>query len=313
MKLEWLRYFCEIAVTGSLNKAAENLYLSQPALTKMIHALEKEIGETLLYRKKTGVFLTAHGENFLNFAQNVLDDYQSYLIQKAELQNHEQQYTGTIELVISPSILQTYYQKILTQMRKRFPDITFYCIEADAEDAMKLLSDNVRRLGIIMCVWEDIIYQWKKAGLISQKICQSPVVGCVAKDSYYVHEPSIWQEKIAAEKLISIEFAKKSFIRISDDVCSLRTTNLDMIKQILLSEKNACVLTAQLIAEQKFISADIVAVPVMPAMMASICLVSNQRALEQAVYEPIFFQLMIEIIQQCILPLPIATSNSRTE
>lgn len=62
MKLEWMRCFAEIAETGSINKAAENLYLSQPAVTKMMQALEKELNIVLLERKKTGVELTEQGE-----------------------------------------------------------------------------------------------------------------------------------------------------------------------------------------------------------------------------------------------------------
>lgn len=52
MKLEWMRCFVEIAEKGSINKAAEELYLSQPAVTKMIQALEKELAVELLWQKK---------------------------------------------------------------------------------------------------------------------------------------------------------------------------------------------------------------------------------------------------------------------
>lgn len=306
MKLEWLRYYVEIASTGSLNKAAENLYLSQPALTKIIHALEKEIGETLLYRKKTGVFLTAQGEIFLTFAQNVLGDYQDYLTKKFELHDSEQQstpaYAGTLELVMSSSILQTYYQDILTALRQTFPAITIYCIEADALEATKLLTDDIRQIGLLMCIRKDMLKSWKNAGLAHREICRSDVVGCVARNSHYAQRAFINKSEIAAEKLISIEFAKKSFTWPVGDNCGLRTTNLDMIKQILLSEKDACVMSALLVAEQKLLSPDIIALPVSPTLTASICLVHNQRALEQALYKPIFLKTVEDILRRSIQP-----------
>ncbi|MBQ2994089.1 MAG: LysR family transcriptional regulator, partial [Peptococcaceae bacterium] len=50
MKLEWIRCFYEVAQTGSISKAAQNLFITQPAATKMIHALESELNEVLLHR-----------------------------------------------------------------------------------------------------------------------------------------------------------------------------------------------------------------------------------------------------------------------
>ena len=307
MKLEWLRYYVEIASTGSLNKAAENLYLSQPALTKIIHALEKEVGETLLCRKKTGVFLTEQGEVFLTFAQNVLGDYQDYLIKKFELHDSEYQspqaYAGTLELVMSSSILQTYYQDILTALRQTFPGMTFHCIEADALEATKLLTDDIRRIGLLMCIRKDMLKSWKNAGLAHREICRSDVVGCVARNSHYAQRPFITKSEIATEKFIRIEFAKKTDSnQLADHSCWLRTTSLDMIKQILLSEKDACVLSALLIAERKFLSPDIIALPVSPTLTASICLVHNQRALEQSLYKPIFLKAVEDILRRSIQP-----------
>ena len=69
MKLEWMRCFAEIAETGSINKAAENLYLSQPAVTKMMQALEKE----LTYAEK----LTSQQELAMSFLADNLTDEQA--------------------------------------------------------------------------------------------------------------------------------------------------------------------------------------------------------------------------------------------
>lgn len=47
MRLEWIRCFNEVAKSGSITRAAQNLYITQPAVTKIIHALEAEVEETL--------------------------------------------------------------------------------------------------------------------------------------------------------------------------------------------------------------------------------------------------------------------------
>ena len=50
MTLQQLRYVIEISETGSMNKAAEQLYISQPSLTNAVKELEKEIGITVFNR-----------------------------------------------------------------------------------------------------------------------------------------------------------------------------------------------------------------------------------------------------------------------
>lgn len=72
MKLSQLNYFSEICNCGSITKASEKLFISQPALTHAIQDLETEFGVTLLIRKKTGITLTNEGKVFLAEAQKVL-------------------------------------------------------------------------------------------------------------------------------------------------------------------------------------------------------------------------------------------------
>lgn len=72
MKLSQLQYFAEICNCGSITKAAEKLFISQPALTHAIQDLETEFGTTLLIRKKTGITLTNEGKILLNESRKVL-------------------------------------------------------------------------------------------------------------------------------------------------------------------------------------------------------------------------------------------------
>lgn len=73
MNLDLLRSFFLIAETGSLNKAAERLRVSQSTLTRQMHALEHEVGGRLLERGSTGVTLTATGNALLEAARPALD------------------------------------------------------------------------------------------------------------------------------------------------------------------------------------------------------------------------------------------------
>lgn len=79
MTLIELHYLIVIAETNSLNKAAEQLYVSQPSLTSAIKELEKELGVTLLYRSGRGVTLTNDGVEFLLYAKQLYSQYEAVL------------------------------------------------------------------------------------------------------------------------------------------------------------------------------------------------------------------------------------------
>ena len=72
MNILHLKYAAEIAKTGSLNKAAENLYMGQPNLSRAIKELEASLGITVFERSAKGMVATAQGQEFLNYANNVL-------------------------------------------------------------------------------------------------------------------------------------------------------------------------------------------------------------------------------------------------
>lgn len=77
MTLQQIHYAIVISETGSMNKAAELLYISQPSLTAAVKELEKEIGITVFNRSGRGVSLTADGMEFLTYARQVYQQYET--------------------------------------------------------------------------------------------------------------------------------------------------------------------------------------------------------------------------------------------
>lgn len=72
MNILHLKYAVEVARTGSLNKAAESLYMNQPNLSRAIRELEASLGVTLFRRTKRGMLVTPEGEEFLRYAEKIL-------------------------------------------------------------------------------------------------------------------------------------------------------------------------------------------------------------------------------------------------
>lgn len=76
MTLMQLRYIITISETGSLNKAAELLYVAQPSLTSAVKELERELGITIFNRSGRGVTLTNDGAEFLLYAKQLYSQYE---------------------------------------------------------------------------------------------------------------------------------------------------------------------------------------------------------------------------------------------
>lgn len=71
--IQHLRYAVEVAKTGSISKAAENLYMGQPHLSKAIRELEEDMNITIFHRTPKGVVATEQGELFLEYARRILE------------------------------------------------------------------------------------------------------------------------------------------------------------------------------------------------------------------------------------------------
>src|SRR3954464_11470066 len=72
MELRQLRYFVAVAETANISRAAQKIFLTQPALSRQIKALEEEIGQCLLERQAHSIRLTSAGEIFLREARDLL-------------------------------------------------------------------------------------------------------------------------------------------------------------------------------------------------------------------------------------------------
>ena len=76
MTIQQIQYLLTIVRTGSLNRAAEQLYVSQPTLTGVVKSLEEELGITLFNRTNRGVTLTPEGTDFLTYARSLYSQYE---------------------------------------------------------------------------------------------------------------------------------------------------------------------------------------------------------------------------------------------
>ena len=127
MKFSALRDFVAVVERGSLRAAARHLGVAQPAITRNIQELEKELGVALFERSAKGVKLTAMGQTFLRRAQTVHGELQRARDEIAQLRGVEQ---GTVTLCLSSVPHMALLPHALGAFRSRYPDVELHLIDA---------------------------------------------------------------------------------------------------------------------------------------------------------------------------------------
>lgn len=105
---------------GSITKAANSLYISQPAITKTIKKLETELGITLFNRGPKGVALTQNGKIFYDFIKNGVESFINGEHKITSLKNLE---TGTIRIGASTTITKYFLLPFIEKFHHEFPNI----------------------------------------------------------------------------------------------------------------------------------------------------------------------------------------------
>lgn len=140
--------FYEVASRLSFSKAAEVLYISQPAVSKQIKGLENEIGIPLFARKGNRIDLTSSGTKLYNYLQK------AKVIQRqiqSDIDIIKNQWTAKGELKIGASTTISLYvmPKVLSVFRKRFPQVKILLINRNSENVLKALVNQEIDLAII--------------------------------------------------------------------------------------------------------------------------------------------------------------------
>lgn len=130
IKFRHLDAFCAIARAGSLKRAAAQLNLTQPAISRTLKELELSVGATLMERDRSGVRLTPEGETFLQFAE------QSTAALKRGLRSVQAPgvSTGRLRLGALPSVASTLLPLAVDQFLGASPDVTLEIHEGPHDD-----------------------------------------------------------------------------------------------------------------------------------------------------------------------------------
>ena len=145
MELRQLRYLLTIAETGNFTRAAEQLYVTQSALSQQIQSLEQEVGAVLLDRSRRGARLTTAGEILSRHAERIMLEIDQASIALRELNGLQR---GELRLGVVQTVNSYFIPTLITEFAARYPDIRLQVEELSADDIESGLENGDLQVGI---------------------------------------------------------------------------------------------------------------------------------------------------------------------
>lgn len=202
MELTKLRYFYIVAKHEHVTRAAEEIHIAQPALTKTIKQLEEELGTPLFYKRGRNICLTEFGEYLKNKLENVfalIDGIPN------EIEERKKERKRTVKLnVLAASTAVT---DAVVAYKKKCPDAVFQLIqnetEADCDVSVSTGSAAFSALPAFekRCVMEEQIYI------------------AVPKNSRYASKESIKLRELDGEEFVNLA-GSRLFRTVCDGFCA---------------------------------------------------------------------------------------------
>lgn len=179
MTLQQIKYVITIADCNSMNKAAGELFISQPTLSAAVKELEEEIGITIFHRSNKGIVVTVEGNEFLGYARQLLDQYrlidERYIEKKSGKKKFSvsmQHYSFAVKAFVALvqqfgmdeyefAVHETRTFEVIENVRHFYSEIgVLYKNDFNEKVLMKLLADNeLEFISLFDC--HVYAYMWK--------------------------------------------------------------------------------------------------------------------------------------------------------
>jgi LysR family transcriptional regulator, transcription activator of glutamate synthase operon len=190
MELRHLRYFEATARHGHVTRAADELHIAQPSLSKQIQALEAELGVVLFDRVGRRVELTDAGRLLLPYARRVLREVADA---RAELQQWGSLAHGQVTIGAPPTVGAHVLPRALAAFHQRYPSIELRLHEMGAARLAALLKEGTIDLAVISTPFAD---------LASAELFSEELVVAVARDHHLAQRQAVGSAELANEHFI---------------------------------------------------------------------------------------------------------------
>jgi len=244
-----LHIFKVVANHLSFTKASEQLFLSQPAVSKTIRNLEETYKITLFLRKRNSIELTNEGKAFLIYTNKILDIYTEM---ENQFLHQNNTFPEVINFGVSTTVANYIIPKVIAKFRTQFPKVKFEITSGNSDDIEELILNQKLNFGIIEGKNTNRKLQFKE--FIKDEIVLVTNVknNAFKKDVISLKElqeiPIILREMGSGTKEIIFEYLNKHQIKKLNTVVTLNST--EAIKNYLFNSDNYAFISIHAISEE---------------------------------------------------------------
>lgn len=146
INLEYYRVFYYVVKTGSFSQAAQELCISQPAVSQTIKQLESQLGGSLFLRLPRGIQLTREGEVLYSY---VSQGYEYLMLAEKKVREMQNLETGEIRIGASDMTMEFYLLPHLERFHKKFPKVHIQVSNAPTPVTIQTLKSGKIDFGVI--------------------------------------------------------------------------------------------------------------------------------------------------------------------
>ncbi len=174
-----MEYIIVIAQEKNLSKAAERLYVSQPALSRFLLKLEDQAGMPLFERKKRQLIPTVAGELYLDTARKMLQLEQDL---DKKIKRLREGTHGKLSIGITPGRGRTVLPRVLPAFQKAYPDYELSILEDDVQTLEQALASGAIEICFYTMSERDRLTQPR---FRCKLICREEIILCAPKNGHY--------------------------------------------------------------------------------------------------------------------------------
>ena len=194
VRLELYRVFLEVAKQGNISAAAQNLFISQSAVSQSVKPLEEQLQVQLFSRSTRGVSLTSEGKLLLEYVSHALGLLQSG---EEKIAASRQLLTGELIIGASDTVTKTYLLSRLEAFHKDYPDIRIRILNGTTSMVLDYLHAGQVDIAFASEAPDETVY--------SVRHCVDTHTIFVAAPDYLEFDKVYTMEEIAALPLILLE------------------------------------------------------------------------------------------------------------
>ena len=226
-----MKYFQTVCRYGSITKAAEELFVSQPTISFCIKELESEFGVRLFHRRHNRLQLTVEGSYFLDKVNYILQSVDALAVQMKNMGNNRNHVKIAVPAMISTFL----FPQIFNAYSKTYPEVELEMLETGSLQVRKLVDASSVDLGIT--IRDDVVDDtYNELPLVSTEL-----VFCVSRKHPLADRKQISFKELSDEHIILFKadsyqniFIKRAFSEAGvEPNIMLYSSQLYTIKQFL--------------------------------------------------------------------------------